>query len=172
MPRSIKLLSLVVALSLLALLTACAKTEREEEVYQLIQQAVELAQGHELGGLMDLTQDGFTADPGNRSSKEVRRILFVTFKRFGRFRIHYPKPSVRLSEDEETAIVKMNFLIATKDDLFPELKLLREDTVAWLEAVDKHVDVYTLSMELGYKSGSWLVTKARITGFARPHGRM
>jgi hypothetical protein len=173
MPNSTKRLTcFIVIILFLATLSACAKTEREKEVYQFIQDATELAEGHNLGDLMDLAQDGFIVEPGNRSSKEVRRILFITFKRFGRFRIHYPKPSVKLSEDEDTAIVKMNFLIAKKDQLFPELKMLYEDTVAWLETVDKHADVYTLSMELGYESGSWLVKKARITGFARPHGRL
>lgn len=163
---------LVVVLSLLFQLTACSRTEREEEVYRLVQQGVELAEAHDLGGLMDLTQDDFTADPGKRSSKDVRRILFVTFKRFGKFNILYPKPSVRLSEDEETAIVKMNFLITSKDKPFPELELLYEDSAAWLKVVDERSDIYTLSMELGYVSGDWLVRKARITGFARPHGRL
>ncbi len=163
---------LAVMLALLFLVSACSKTERESEVYQLIEQAVGLAEGHKLGELMDLTQDGFIVSPGNRSSKDVRRILFVTFKRFGRFSILYPKPSVLLSEDEKTAIVKMNFLITKKDNPIPELELLYDDASAWLKTVDERSDLYTLSLELGYESGDWLVKKARISGFARPHGRL
>jgi hypothetical protein len=159
-------------LSYLSFLSSCAKTDREEEVYQLIQQGVDLAQENKLGELMDLTQEGFTVGPGNRSSSEVRRILFAIFKRFGKFRIHYPKPSVKLSDDEEIALVKMSFLMASKDQLFPELELLYQEPGAWLQMVDKRADVYTLSMELGYESGSWLVKRARITGFTRPHGRL
>lgn len=168
MPR----LFCIIVMLFLLLLNGCSKTDREEEVYRLIQQVVELAEGHKLGGVMDLTQDGFTVDPGNRSSNEVRRVLFVTFKRFGEFRILYPKPSVRLSEDEGTAIVKMNFLITKKDKTFPELELLYADSAAWLKSVDERSDIYTLSMELGYETGDWLVKKARISGFARPHGRL
>ncbi len=159
-------------LLLLFLMVACARTEREEEVHQFIQQAVELAEAHNLGELMDLAQAGFSVDPGNHAEKEVRRILFVTFKRFGRFNILYPRPSVRLSEDEETAVVKMNFLITKQDERLPELELLYEDSAAWLKAVDEGSDIYTLSMELVYESGNWMVNKARITGFARPHGRL
>lgn len=168
MPR---LFCIVVMLSLL-LLNACSKTDREEEVYILIQHAVDLAEGHNLSGLMELTQEGFTAGPGDYTSKDIRRILFVTFKRFGKFRIHYPKPSIRLSEDEETAIVKMNFLMAKKDRLFPELNMLYEDAAAWVRGVDERTDIYTLTMELSYESGDWLVKKARITSFARPHGTL
>ena len=165
-------ISLVVLSSLLLLLAACSKTEREEEVYRFIQQGVELAEAHSLGDLMDMAREGFIAEPGKRSSKEVRRILFVAFKRFGKFQILYPKPSVRLSEDEETAIVKMNFLITKKEKPFSELKLLYDDPAAWLNAVDERNDIYTLSMELEYESGDWMVTKARLTGFARLHGRL
>jgi len=168
MPRSF----FITVMLFLLLLGGCSKTDREEEVYRFIQQVVELAEGHKLGGVMDQTQDGFSVDPGNHSSKEVRRVLFVMFKRFGRFRILYPKPSVKLSEDERTAVVKMNFLITTKDKPFPELELLYADSAAWLKSVDERSDVYTLSMELGYEAGGWLVRKARISGFARPHGRL
>lgn len=156
----------------LTTLSACSKTEREEAVYQLVQEGVELAEAHDLGGMMDLTGDDFTAGPGDHGKKEVRRILFVMLKRYGKFRILYPKPSVKLSEDEQTAIVKMNFLIAKKEQPFPELELLYKDSTAWLAAVDKSADLYTLSMELRFDSGDWLLKKARITGFARPHGRL
>jgi hypothetical protein len=173
MPRLMqRLFYQVVMLSLLVFVTACAKTDKEEEVYQLIKQGVELAQEHKLGQMMDLTREGFSVEPGNHSSKEVRRILFATFKRFGKFRIHYPKPSVKLSEDEETALVKMSFIMATQDQLFPDLELLYQEPGEWLRTVDRRADVYTLSMELDYKSGSWLVKKARISGFTRPHGRL
>lgn len=156
----------------LLLLFACAKTAREEAVYQLIQQGVQLAQAHDLGGMMDLTRDDFTAGPGEHSRQEVRRILFVMLKRYGKFRILYPKPAVTLSEDELFASVKMNFIIATKDQNFAELDLLYQDPATWLATVDKRVDLYTLSMELRFESGNWLVQQARITSFARPHGRL
>jgi hypothetical protein len=166
-----RLFSIIAALTLL-LLSACSESDREVEVNRLIQQAVALAEDQNLSGLMELTQDGFTAGPGDRSSKEVRRILFVIFKRFGKFRIHYPKPSIKLSEDENSAIVKMNFLMASNGKMFPELKILYEDTAAWFESVDRRADIYTLTMELGYASGEWLVEKARITTFSSPHGNL
>lgn len=167
-----KIAGTMLLLTILIQLSSCAKTDREKQLYQLIEQGVELAEGHNIRGLMELTQDSFTAGPGDRSKQEVRRILFVAFKRFGEFNIHYPKPSIRVSPDENSAIVKMNFLMASKESLFPELEQLYEDASAWIETVDKRADIYTLSIELEYESDSWLINKARITGFGRPHGRL
>jgi hypothetical protein len=167
-----KLPGLTVLLFVLIQISACAKTDREQQLYQMIKHGVELAEEHDLSGLMDLTQDGFIAGPGNLPRQEVRKILFITFKRFGKFNIHHPKPSIRLSVDEEKAVVKMSFLMASQGQVFPELKLLYEDAAAWVDGVDKRADLYTLSMELEYESGSWLVKKAQISGFARPHGRL
>lgn len=171
--RLVSLQALFISLLLCLLaLSACSKTEREELVHRFIQDGVDLAESHDLGGMMEMTMNGFTADPGNHSRKETRRILFVMLKRYGNFHILYPKPSVKLSEDEQIASVRMNFVIAQKEQLFPELKLLYTDPAAWLEALDKGADLYTLSMQLRYDSGDWLLEKARITGFTRPHGRM
>jgi len=156
----------------LYLLTACSKTPSEEAIHLLIKDGVNMAESHDLGGMMDLLEDGFIAGPGHHPKPEVRRILFVMLKRYGKFRIVHPRPSIKLSEDEQSAIVKMNFLIANKQKLFPELELLYTEPVAWLESVDKSADLYTLSMELGAESGEWLLKRARITGFARPHGRL
>ncbi len=161
-----------VVLAMLSLLIACAKTEREEALHQRIKQAAGLAERHDIRGLLDLTQEGFIVDPGGYTSPDVRRILFVTFKRYGKFRIHYPQPTVMLSEDEETATVKMHFLIATEDRSLPKLEQLYKDPEAWLMTVDRHADIYTLSVEFGFKSGNWLAKKARISSFGRPHGQM
>ncbi len=141
-------------------------------MYQLIQEGARLAEAHDIGGMMDLTMADFTADPGGHPRKEARRILFVMLKRYGSFRILYPQPSVKLSEDEQSASVKMNFLIAQKEQSLPELELLYEDPTTWLATVDKSADLYTLSMELRYISGNWLLQKARITTFVRPHGQL
>ena len=157
---------------LLLSLAACSKTDGEEAIRSLVQEGVNLAESHDLGGRMDLLDEGFTAGPGEHGKPEVRRILFVMLKRYGNFRILYPNPAIRLSDDEQTAVVKMNFLIARKQQLFPELELLYSKPAAWLEAVDKGVDLYTLSMELGVGSGRWLLRRARLTGYARPHGRL
>jgi hypothetical protein len=167
-----KIVSVTVLLPVLIGVSSCARTDKEEQLYQLIKQGVELAEGHDLSGLMDLTKDEFVARPGDRPKQEVRQILFVTFKRFGRFRIHYPKPVITVSEDGESAIVRMTFLMASQDQVFPELKLLYEDAVAWMEKVDKRTDLYAISMELEYESNNWFVTKARISRFSNPGGRL
>jgi len=167
--RQSAVITLVLSLSFL---TACSRTPGEEAIYQLVEDGVNMAESHDLGGMLNLLEDGFIGGPGNYSKQEVRRILFVMLKRYGKFRILYPRPSIQLSEDGHVAIVKMNFLIASKQQPFPELDLLYSEPTAWLAAVDKSADLYTLSMELDVESGEWLLRKARITGFARPHGRL
>ncbi len=131
-----------------------------------------MAEAHDLRGIMSLMAEGFIAGPGQHSKQESKRILFVMLRRYGDFRLLYPKPTVKLSEDEQSAVVKMNFLIATKGRLFPELDLLYADPSAWLEAVGKGADIYTLSMQLNHEAGDWLLDRARLTSFTRPHGRM
>ncbi len=167
-----KIYCLVVLFLMSILLTACSKTDREKEALELIQRAATLAEAQDLGGLMGLTQDGFVADPGKHTSDEARRLLFVTFKRFGIFHIYYSKPAIRLSEDESVAQVKLNFIMATKGRLFPELEQLYQKPAQWIQAVDERADIYSLSMELRFVSGEWLVSTAKVTGFAWPGGRL
>ncbi len=163
---------LMVFLALLLSVNGCSRTDREKAVYSFVEEGVSLAESHDVGRLMDLTDENLVIGPGKHSRKEVRRVLFVMLKRYGHFRIHYPQPSVKLSDDEQRAIVKMNLLIANKNQLFPDLDLLYQDSAAWLQTVDENADLYTLSMELNFDSGDWLLKKARITKFGRPHGIM
>ncbi len=170
--QAIKKFAVITLILSLSVLTACSRTPGEEAIYQLVEDGVSMAESHDLGGMINLLEDGFIAGPGNHSKQEVRRILFVMLKRYGKFRILYPRPSIQLSDDEQGAIVKMTLLIASKQQPFPELDLFYSEPTAWLAAVDKSADLYTLSMELGIESGEWLLRKARITGFTRPHGRL
>ncbi len=164
--------AVVTSILSLSLLVACSSTPSEEAIHQLIQDGINMAESHDVRGMMELLEDGFIAGPGHHQKREVRGILFVMLKRYGKFRIMHPRPSITLSDDEQSAIVKMNFLIARKQQLFPELEQLYKEPVAWLETVDKNADLYTLSMELGAGSGEWLLKRARITRFTRPHGSL
>jgi hypothetical protein len=121
---------------------------------------------------MDLTQEGFIADPGGHSGKDVRGILFITFRRYGKFHIHYPKPAIEFSEDGKTAAVEMSLLIAVEGQAIPDLDLLYQDPAAWLMEVDKSADLYKLTVELGLESGDWLAKRARIISFNRPREPM
>ncbi len=59
------------------------------------EELLRLAEAHDLGDLMDLTREDFRADPGARGRTEAKRILFAGFKRYGNFRLRYPRSRSR-----------------------------------------------------------------------------
>ena len=69
----------VVLCSVVCLLTQPSCTEKDEaEVLRgMIKKGAALAEGHDVGGLIDLTTEDFAALPGNRDRHEVRGILLM-----------------------------------------------------------------------------------------------
>ena len=103
--------------------------------------------------------------PGNRDRAEVRRILWMAFRHYSRFRILYPKPGVDLEEEGGAASATVYFLIVKQDRSYPELKDLYEDPAGWLEEVGENADLYRLTLELAKKKGDWLTTRAHLEPF-------
>jgi hypothetical protein len=146
-------------------LASCREKDEAEEIHRLIQKGAKLAEAHNVGGLMELTSEGFSAMPGNRDSAEVRGILFMAFRHYRDFRILYPKPGVDVEEGGEAASATVTFLIVRKEGSYPELKDLYEDPGGWLEAVGENADLYRLELELIKKEGDWLTRKATLEPF-------
>ena len=82
----------------LVLQPSCTDRDEADGIRLLIQKGARLAEEHDVGGLMELTSEGFVGMPGNRDRAEVRRILWMAFRHYRRFRILYPKPGVDLEE--------------------------------------------------------------------------
>lgn len=163
-------ITMVFLIATLLMSTGCSSTDDEAAIHALIQEGVERAEAHDLGGLVDLTSEGFVAEPGNHPRREAKRFLFVGLKRYGNFRIHHPKPSITLEENGQRAAVSLHFLIVNRDQIIPGLEGLYEDPLGWVQALDRNADLFTLSMKLSREEGDWRVYRARLTRFAGLQG--
>lgn len=171
LPTETRRFSTCLALALLSVvLAACSRTDEEAAIRQLIAEGAQRAEAHDLGGLMALSTEDFVAEPGPYPRTEAKRFLFVGLKRYGNFRIHYPRPAITLSEDRRQATATLHFLIVNRDRLFPELEVLYDDPAGWLAAVDANADLFTLALDLRGAGEDWQVRRARLTRFAGLRG--
>ncbi len=149
----------------LCLQSSCTNKDEAEVIHRLIKKGVKLAEKHNVGGLMELTAEGFLALPGDRDRAQVRSILFMAFRHYREFRILYPQPSVDLEGTGDAASATIYFLIVRQDRSYPELKDLYGDPGGWLEEVGENADLYRLKLELIKKGGDWLTKRAHLEPF-------
>jgi len=152
------------AVCLLAL-TSCTEKDEVEVLQRLIKKGATLAEEHNVGGLMDLTTEDFSALPGNRDRQEVKGILFMAFRHYRQFRILYPEPSVEPSGSGEVASCRVYFLIVRQDRSYPNLDELTEDPKGWVEEVGENADLYRLELEFVKKKGDWVARRAHLEPF-------
>jgi hypothetical protein len=153
-----------VAVCLFAL-PSCTEKDEAEVLKRLIKKGATLAEEHDLGGLMGLTSEDFSALPGNRDRSEVRGILLMAFRHYRQFRILYPEPSVELSGSSDGASSRVYFLIVRKDRSYPNLDALAKDPKGWVEEVGENADLYRLELEFVKKKGDWVTRRAHLEPF-------
>ena len=158
-----RLAVLVVILSLL--FPSCSKEDEVEKIRSLIKEGAELAEKHDLSGLIEFTTEDFLAQPGKHARREVRRILWFAFNHYGHFSIIYPEPSVDLGPEGREASARIYFLIVKKEHSAPKVKDLYKDPKRWLEEVGDTADLYRLSLEWSKENGDWLVKRALLEPF-------
>lgn len=158
-----RLAVLVVIVSLF--FPSCSKEDEAEKIRSLIKQGAELAEKHDLSGLIKFTTEDFLAQPGKHARREVRRILWFAFNHYGHFRIIYPEPSVDLGPEGREASARVYFLIVKKEQSPPKLKDLYKDPKGWLEEVGDTADLYRLNLEWSKENGDWLVKRALLEPF-------
>ena len=144
---------------------SCSKEDQAEKIRSLIKEGAELAEKHDLSGLIKFTTADFIAQPGKHGSREVRRILWFAFNHYGNFRIIYPEPSVDLGPEGRDGSARVYFLIVKKEQSSPKVKDLYKDPKGWLEQVGERADLYRLSLELLKENGDWLVKGALLEPF-------
>ena len=147
---------------------SCSAKDDAEVIRQLVKEGAKLAESHDISGLMKLTAENFIADPGQHDHRAVRGILFRAFKYYGQFKIMYPRPSVDLSSNGQSAFIGVHFLVVKKDLSVPGLEELYRDPRGWLEEVGEKGDLYRLNLELSRHKRNWLVKLARIEPFPSP----
>ena len=152
---------------LCGLLWACSEKDKDdaEAIRELIQKGAGLAEQKQTGDLLELTTDGFVADPGGNDVQSVKGILFGAFMHYRQFKIHFPKPSVEMAADGKSAAATVHFLIVRQSQAIPGLKALYDDPRKWFEAVGEKADLYQLEMDLVKNGGDWLVGRAQLEGF-------
>ena len=116
-------------------------------------------------GLIDLTTEDFQASPGRHDRRGLKRVLWMAFRHYGDFRIHFPRPDITISEDGGASTAVITFLIAAKDKDFPALKELYRDPREWLREVGERADLYRLTLDFVKDNGDWLVRTARVESF-------
>lgn len=150
---------------LFAFVASCSPKDEVSAIRELIKKGVELAEDHDVGGIMDLTTEDIVALPGQHGRLEIKRIIWAAFMHYGKLKVLYPEPSVNLSSKESKASSKVYFLIVKKDRNLPELKELYKDPGRWLEQVGENADLYQLNLQMIKKKGDWLVKQAHLEGF-------
>jgi len=155
----------LLGLILLLFSPSCSKEDEAEKIRSLIKEGAELAEKHDISGLIKFTTEDFSAQPGNQRSREVRRILWFAFNYYGNFRIMYPEPSVDLGPEGRDGSARVYFLIVKKEQSAPKVKDLYKDPKGWIEEVGESADLYRLSLELFKENGDWLVKRALLEPF-------
>jgi len=163
--KSLSLRLAVLGVILLALPLSCAKEDEAEKIRNLIKQGAELAEKHDISGLLTFTTEDFIAQPGKHGSREVRRVLWFAFNYYGNFKIMYPEPSVDLGPEGRDGSARVYFLIVKREQIAPNIKDLYKDPKGWIEEVGESADLYRLSLDLLKKNGDWLVKGALLEPF-------
>jgi len=143
-------------------LSSCSKKDDISLILGLIEKAEALAEEHDTGKLMELTSKNFKAQDGKLKRRQVRKILWLTFTRYGKFDLLFPEPIVEISDKEQSATAVVHFLIVKKEQPLPDLEKLYKDPERWLEEVGELADLYRLNLQFLKKGDKWLVNTAKI----------
>lgn len=143
-------------------LSSCSKKDDIALILSLVEKAEVLAEEHDTGKLMELTSKKFTAQDGKLKRQEVRKFLWLTFRRYGKFDLLFPEPTVEISDKEQSATVVVYFLIVKKEQPLPDLEKLYKDPERWLEEVGELADLHRLNLQFLKKGDKWQVTYAKI----------
>jgi hypothetical protein len=150
---------------LFVFVSSCSPKDEVAAIRELIKKGAQLAEDHDVGGIMELTTEDVVALPGQHNRLEIKRILWAALLHYGKLKVLYPEPSVRLTSNESVASSRVYLLIVKKDRNLPELKELYKDPRRWLEEVGENADLYQLNLQMLKKDGDWLVKQAHLEGF-------
>lgn len=158
---------LLIIFAALSILGCKDTTDDAAIIKQMCLDAVEMAERHKVGDLVDLTTKDFKAYPGTRNRTDAKRILLISFKRYGKFKVRHPEFAVKLNESKTTAEVTIPFLIVREGENEPDFSEAK-DAESWLQVVTAAVgDPYRLNLGFTKKEGDWKIWKATIDGIKR-----
>ncbi len=143
---------------------SCGGQDDEERIVEVIYEAADAAQRHDVSAILDLTAPRFEASPGGRDRQEVRTALLIVFERYGNFRIIYPQPEIAVDAGVGMAKAEIPFIVGREGVPLLDLSDLYMDPEGWLDEASRSADTYHLSLRLAKDDGEWLVERARIDG--------
>jgi hypothetical protein len=144
---------------------ACSQKDDVQVIRELIKEGAELAEEHNISEIMELTTDDVVALPGRYDRLAIKRIIFSAFMHYGKLKVLYPKPSVDLSANDNSATCTIYLLIVKQDRTIPDLKDLYEEPRRWLDAVGENADLFQIKLQLLKKDGTWRVKQAHLEAF-------
>ncbi len=154
-----------IVLLLIFIFASCSSKGDEKALEEMIQKAANLAEAHDIGGIINLTTKDFEAQPGGLNRRETKRILFMAFRHYGKLKVFYPKPSVDLESEKSRSTLSFPFLIVKKNQSLPALERLYNDPKGWMEAVGEGADLYRFKLKAEKMDGDWLVKSACLERF-------
>jgi hypothetical protein len=138
----------------------CSSSSDEEQIRKLIDQMVDLAEKHDIGGLEDLASEDLVVRPWSMRRGEFKRWLFVAFRRYGDFKLHFPRPGVEIDEQQGTATASIYFLMLSGGKAVPDLQELKDRPDEWLDKAMNLTNLFKLTLGLSKIDGDWLVSAA------------
>ena len=144
---------------------SCSEKDDAQLIRALIKEAAEMAEDHDVSGIMELTTADVVALPGRHNRLEIKRLIFSAFMHYGKLKVLYPRPSVELSTTDNGATCMIYLLIVKKDRAIPDVKDLYNEPRRWLDKVGENADLYQVKLQLLKKDGSWRVYQAHLEGF-------
>lgn len=145
---------------------SCSDTDDTAAIRRLIAKGADLAEAHDIGGIMGLATRDMRAMPGDLNRRAVRGVLWNAFNHYGRLKVLYPRAEVEVAEGATRASARFPFVIVRKEQTIPGLEALVDDPLAWLETVGDNADVYRLTLQLAKQGGEWAVDHARLERFS------
>lgn len=148
-----------------AICSACSDQDDADKIRELIEKGASLAEAHDIAGIMELASEDVRAMPMDLDQRGIKGVLWRTFRYYGPLNILYPHPAVEIKDDIHEASVQLLFLIVKKEQKLKGLEGLRDDPMAWAEAIGETADLYRLRLRLTRQAGDWLVDRAFLERF-------
>jgi hypothetical protein len=144
---------------------ACSKTDDSEKIRSVIARGAALAEAHDISGILELATRDVRATPMDLDRRGIKGVLWRTFNYYGPLDILYPRPAVEVEADGHAATARFPFLIVKKGHPVPDLKRLRDNPMAWIEALGETADLYRLRLSFARQGGAWRVRQASLERF-------
>ena len=165
-PRTRVVIAGVAAVAFLALCMSCLRGDDADKIRAQIARGAKLAEAHDIGGLLKLATRDVVAMPMALDRRGIRAVLWRTFTTYGPLAVFYPRPDIEINAAAGEASTRFPFLIVRKEHDLPGLDTLRDDPMAWIEAVGDKADLYNLQLEWIQKEGEWVVDRAFLERFS------